>query len=285
MIRGVVDRANRHDNQLYLLLTDISEAFDSVSHNAIERGANAMFTVLRHLKVTMHPDKLELYVRCKNDEDDESNTKVAGRLVPARERATCFRALGLYPNLKGATERQLLHAWDKAQQVTSRLWIIRSTTRQIQESSTTVSTQYSPTHQSSQSGRRTGWTVSTLTVARSSNMDRRPWKGSLRSYGWGPMSSTQTAWFALQMFQGMKNTETHSLFHDTLEDIKQHQTFQDTNVYQSGNRLEEVNHSHVQPECTIGGKILQCSSSKTRWKTKKTKKHEEDRVENVNEDS
>ncbi len=72
-----------------------------------------MFTVLSHLKMTMHPDKLELYVRCMGDEDGESNIKVTGRPVPARDRATYFRALGLYTNLKGATERQQLQAWDK----------------------------------------------------------------------------------------------------------------------------------------------------------------------------
>ncbi len=40
------------------------------------------------------------------------------------------------------------------------------------------------------------------------------------------------------------DTEAHALFHDTLEDIKQHQTFQAANVYQSSNRLDEVKHSH-----------------------------------------
>ncbi len=35
IIRGVIDHVNRHDNQLYLLLTEISKAFDSVPHNAI----------------------------------------------------------------------------------------------------------------------------------------------------------------------------------------------------------------------------------------------------------
>ncbi len=42
IIRGVIDHANRHDNQLYLLLTDISKAFDSVPHNAI-RAAYEFF--------------------------------------------------------------------------------------------------------------------------------------------------------------------------------------------------------------------------------------------------
>ncbi len=87
----------------------------SDSKEDIERGANAMYTVLSHLKMTIHPGKLELYVRCKNL-DGESNIRVAGRLVPVRDRTTYFRAHGLYTNLKGTTERQQLQASDKTHQ-------------------------------------------------------------------------------------------------------------------------------------------------------------------------
>ncbi len=49
-----------------------------------------MFAVPNHLKMTIHPDKLELYVSCKDCEDSDSDIKVAGRLVPARDRTVRF---------------------------------------------------------------------------------------------------------------------------------------------------------------------------------------------------
>ncbi len=68
--------------------------------------------------------------------------------------------------------------------------------------------------------------------------------GSVGLHDIGESITTQTVWFAQQMFWGKKDSEARALFPDTLEDIKQHQTFQAANVYQSSNRLDEVMHSH-----------------------------------------
>ncbi|MNE75624.1 hypothetical protein D3C80_1718010 [compost metagenome] len=52
--------------------------------------------------------------------------------------------------------------------------------------------------------------------------------------------ATQTGWFVFSMINGKRDTEARRLFLDTLEDIKLHQTFQQENVFQSSNRLENV---------------------------------------------
>ncbi|MNL88316.1 hypothetical protein D3C87_2179540 [compost metagenome] len=64
--------------------------------------------------MTMHPDKLELYVRKLNDESTHDIT-VGKKLVRAKNNKQSFRALGLYTNLRGSTNIQREQAWQKAQ--------------------------------------------------------------------------------------------------------------------------------------------------------------------------
>ncbi len=68
--------------------------------------------------------------------------------------------------------------------------------------------------------------------------------GSVGLHDIGESITTQTAWFAQQMFWGKMDSMARALFLDTLEDIMQHQTFQVASVYQSRNRLDDVRHSH-----------------------------------------
>ncbi|MNE89660.1 hypothetical protein D3C80_1870970 [compost metagenome] len=71
-----------------------------------------MSEVLSFLRMSMHPDKLELYVR-QFDEDGAHDIEVDGTVVRARNSGHGFRALGLFTNLKGDTKQQVAQTWNK----------------------------------------------------------------------------------------------------------------------------------------------------------------------------
>ncbi|MNE30584.1 hypothetical protein D3C80_1241110 [compost metagenome] len=215
--------------------------------------------------MTMHPDKLELYVR-KLNSNTANDITVDGALVPARNNKQVFRALGLYTNLRGTTKMQKEQAWLKAQRVVVRLKLMRLTARQV---SRVVNTCIHPIF--TYAAEFTDWTAMwfdkvnalgrSLVKYGSKAMKRFPTELLSVSSELGLVGlkdieesvTVQTAWFVLSMVNGKKDTEARKLFIDTLEDIKQQQTFQEENVYQSRNRLELSNipiTNGVQRGCT-----------------------------------